>query len=163
MPRIFDNIENFLVQGLRDTLDVSYRSDFCVGYFNLRGWKEVASKIDNWNGDDDNRCRLLVGMQKAPAELLREYFSKAEEQVIDNAFAIKVKKELAQDFKDQLTIGIPTEADEAALRKLSKQIKEKKVIVKLFLKHNLHDALFNKEFFLLITVPYFLVAQKHIV
>ena len=142
MPRIFDNIENFLVQGLKDTLDVSHRSDFCVGYFNLRGWKEVASKIDNWNGGDDNCCRLLVGMQKAPAELLREYFSKAEEQVIDNAFAIKVKKELAQDFKDQLTIGIPTEADEVALRKLSKQIKDKKVIVKLFLKHNLHAKLY---------------------
>lgn len=142
MPKIFDNIENFLVQGLKDTLDVSHRSDFCVGYFNLRGWKEVAGKIDNWEGGDENCCRLLVGMQKAPNELIREYFSKSEEQVIDNAFAVKVKKELAQEFKEQLTIGIPTEDDEIALRKLSTQIKKKKVVVKLFLKHNLHAKLY---------------------
>ena len=142
MPRIYDNIENFLVQGLKDTLDVSHRSDFCVGYFNLRGWKEVASRVDKLNGGEENCCRLLVGMQKAPTELLREYFSKAEEQIIDNAFAIKVKKELAQEFKDQLTIGIPTEDDEVALRKLSVQIKSKKVIVKLFLRHNLHAKLY---------------------
>ena len=54
MPRIFDNIENFLVQGLKDTLDVSHRSDFCVGYFNLRGWKEVASRVDKLNGSEEN-------------------------------------------------------------------------------------------------------------
>jgi superfamily II DNA or RNA helicase len=142
MPRIYDNIENFLVQGLKDTLDVSRRSDFCVGYFNLRGWKEVANKIECWTGGDENCCRLLVGMQKAPTELLREYFSKTEEQIIDNAFAIKVKKELALEFKDQLTIGIPTEDDEVALRKLSIQIKSKKVVVKLFLRHNLHAKLY---------------------
>jgi superfamily II DNA or RNA helicase len=142
MPKIYDNIENYLTQGLKDTLEVSHRSDFCVGYFNLRGWKEVASKIDTWEGGEENCCRLLVGMQKGETELLREYFSKAEEQTIDNAFAIKVRKELAQDFKDQLTIGVPTEADEIALRKLSSQIKSKKVVVKLFLRHTLHAKLY---------------------
>lgn len=142
MPKIYDNIENHLIQGLKDTLDVSHRSDFCVGYFNLRGWKEVASKIDNLAGGENNCCRLLVGMQKAPTELLREYFSKSEEQVIDNAFAIKVKRELAQEFKDQLTIGIPTETDEIALRKLSTQIKSNKVVVKLFLRNHLHAKLY---------------------
>ncbi len=142
MPKIYDNIENFLVQGLKDTLDVSYRSDFCVGYFNLRGWKEVAAKIDLWEGGENNACRLLVGMQKAPTDLVREYFTHAEEQVVDNAYALKIRKELAREFKDQLTIGTPTENDENALRKLSKQIKQKKVIVKLFLKHNLHAKLY---------------------
>ena len=110
------------------TLDVSYKADFCVGYFNLRGWKQVAHHIEKWNGGENNNCRLLVGMQKPPLETIRDYFSKTEQGVIDNQTAISIKKKLAQEFKDQLTIGIPTEDDEIGLRKLSSQIKQKKVV-----------------------------------
>lgn len=142
MPKIFDNIENHLVQGLNNTLEVSHRGDFCVGYFNLRGWKQVAVQIDNLKGGDGNCCRLLIGMQKPPLEIIREYFYKTEQGLIDNQTASAIKKKLAQEFKDQLTIGVPTEEDEIGLRKLSQQIKDKKVVVKLFLRHPLHAKLY---------------------
>ena len=125
MPVIFDNIENLLVKALRDTLEVSFRSDFCVGYFNLRGWKEVADKVDDWEGGTGNCCRLLIGMQKQPQEMLREYFSFSEEELLDNKTAINIKKKFAEDFKNQLTVGYPTEQDEIGLKRLAKQLQRK--------------------------------------
>lgn len=150
MPKIYDNIDNHLTNGLNEALELSTRADFCIGYFNLRGWKEVADKIDSLAGasvvegvDDVHRiCRLLVGMQKMPVDILRDYFTKDEDHIIDQAEAVKLKKRLAQEFKDQLTIGTPTEADERALRKLSRQMKDKKVVVKLHLKYTLHAKLY---------------------
>lgn len=138
MPKIYDNIENHLKKGLNETLELSQRADFCVGYFNLRGWKEVADKIDNLTGI----CRLLVGMQKTPSDILREHFARGNDYIIDQAEAVKLKKQLAKEFKDQLTIGTPTEADEKALRKLSQQMKDKKVVVKLHLSYPLHAKLY---------------------
>lgn len=150
MPKIYDNINNHLTNGLNETLEVSNRTDFCVGYFNLRGWKEVADKIDNLSGEtiveannDVHRiCRLLVGMQKLPVDILRDFFSNDEDHIIDQAEAVKLKKRLAQEFKDQLTIGSPTEQDEKALQKLSRQMKENKVVVKLHLRYTLHAKLY---------------------
>lgn len=150
MPKIYDNIENHLTVGLNETLQLSQRTDFCVGYFNLRGWKEVAASIENLSGAEvvegeesiHRTCRLLVGMQKLPVDILRESFVKEDNHFIDLAEATKLKKRLAQEFRDQLTIGIPTKADEKALRTLSQQMKDGKVVVKLHLRHTLHAKLY---------------------
>jgi hypothetical protein len=40
MPRVFDNIDKQLPCG---TLEVSECVDFSVGYFSLRGWKQIDS------------------------------------------------------------------------------------------------------------------------
>jgi len=142
MPRIFDNIETQLLGVLVQTLHVSDRADFCVGYFNLRGWKELDDHIRHWS-DSGGACRLLVGMQKPPQEQLREALSLlGQGDTIDNQSAIRIKKRLAEEFRRQLTFGAPNNDDEAGLRKLSQRLREKKVIVKLFLRHPLHAKLY---------------------
>ncbi len=142
MPKIYDNIENIFYDGLMQSIQASYRSDLCVGYFNLRGWKRLSGYIDGYLGTNDHCCRLLIGMQKPSAELLREHLSSRDEGMMDNATALVLRKKIAQEFRQQLTFGLPSQGDEEGLRKLSAQLKEKKVTVKLFLKHPLHAKLY---------------------
>ena len=145
MPRIFDNLtrESELVTGLSQAMGLSERADFCIGYFNLRGWRQIDRFVEEWPGGEGHCCRLLVGMQQMPEDQLRQALNLARsDEEIDQRTAISLKQKLAQEFRDQLTFGVPTEADEAGLRRLADQITAGKLKVKLFLRHSLHAKLY---------------------
>ena len=150
MARIYDNIETKFTQGLQDIITNMgvKRVDFCVGYFNLRGWQLVVNQIDQIPGDyvyEGNKqefrcCRLLIGMHQPDQELVRRLYSK--EQPTDAAYAQQCKLEIAREFKKQLLLGLPTKQDEWTLRRLSAQLKEDKVCVKLYVAEPLHAKLY---------------------
>ena len=108
MPTIYDNIDQRLLPALSTALTLAGRSDFCVGYFNLRGWREIDHLIERWAGGPGQQCRLLVGMQKLPQQELRQLFARDGSQDLDNATAASLKRRLATEFREQLTVGFPT-------------------------------------------------------
>ena len=150
MARIYDNIDTLFKKGLQDTISNMgvKRVDFCVGYFNLRGWDLVVNEIDNLDGDfvyekDKQvfrRCRLLIGMHQPDEELVRQLYSK--DQLHDANYVQQCKLEIAREFRKQLLLGHPTMKDEWTLRRLSAQLKEEKVCVKLFVDYPLHAKLY---------------------
>src|SRR5579875_3723622 len=142
MPRIFDNIDQKLLDALRNTLKTAQRADFCVGYFNLRGWHAIDSLMENWRGDEDGRCRLLIGMQEKPEDELLRLFSLAGAQEIDQSTVVRLRKQMAQEFRQQLLVGAPSNQDEEGLRRLSRELRSGKLAVKLFLRHKLHAKLY---------------------
>ena len=150
MARIFDNIEikfTEALQGIITNVGVR-RVDFCVGYFNLRGWNLVVNQIDNVPGDyvyEGNEqkfrcCRLLIGMHQPDRELVRLLYS--AKKLPDANYVSQCKLAIAREFKQQLLRGLPTQQDEWTLRRLSAQLKDEKVCVKLYLAEPLHAKLY---------------------
>ena len=119
-----------------------------MGYFNLRGWNIVVDQIDTLTGDfvyeDDKRifrkCRLLIGMHQPSDELIRQLYT--EQQLPDANYVSQCKLTIAHDFRRQLQLGFPTKQDEFTLRRLSAQMKDEKVCVKLYLREPLHAKLY---------------------
>lgn len=151
MARIYDNIDIKFTDGLRGIIENTgvKRVDFCVGYFNLRGWNLIVEQVDKLPGgyvyEDDKRrvrfCRLLIGMHRPDEELIRSFYSH-QEALPDSEYAQRCKRQIAEDFRKQLLLGLPSDADERTLRRLSVQLKEGKVCVKLYLKEPLHAKLY---------------------
>ena len=143
MARIFDNIEQELLPALRASLAVSSRADFCVGYLNLRGWSAVDDLIQSWDASVGQVCRVLVGMQRPPSDDIRAlYHAGSQDEGLDNARAVRLKSQFAAHLKEQITLGIPTGNDEAALRTLARQLRAGQVRIKLFLPYPLHAKLY---------------------
>src|SRR5260370_24433682 len=108
MPRIFDNIESHLLEALQDTLKVSERADFCVGYFNLRGWQHLDCLMEHWQGGASGSCRLLIGMAERPEDELRKLFSLRGGPEIDQSTVLRLKQRMAQELRHLLVLAAPT-------------------------------------------------------
>ena len=80
-------------------------------------------------------------MHRPPEELIRQLYS-GEEYTPDANDAQNAKLKIAEDFRNQLLLGLPTNTDQATLRKLSQQLKDGKVCVKLYLREPLHAKLY---------------------
>ena len=151
MARIYDNIELKFTEGLQGIINnVGVRRvDFCVGYFNLRGWDLIVNQIDTLQGDyvyegRDRKlrvCRLLIGMHRPDEDLIRQLYGR-DDSMPDAEFVSRCKIQIAAQFRKQLLLGIPTAKDEWTLRRLSAQMKEGKVCVKLYLREPLHAKLY---------------------
>lgn len=153
MARIYDNIDLKFERGLQDIITNTgvKRVDFCVGYFNLRGWNLICDQVDTLDGDyveEDiqpmpihRTCRLLIGMHQPDEELLHWLYSN-DELLPDDKFVRQQKLIIARNFRKQLLIGLPTKRDEWTLRRLSSQLKDGKVVVKLYCREPLHAKLY---------------------
>ncbi len=148
MPRIFDNINSHLLPTLQETLRTAERADFCVGYFNLRGWQQLAPhNVKQRRGEERTEyaatCRLLVGMHVTPSDELRHALRRQDnDELLDNQTAQRDKRRIAEEFRQQLTFGSPSNQDEAALRQLAQQIHSGQLTVKVYLRHPLHAKLY---------------------
>ena len=82
-------------------------------------------------------------MQGRPEDELRSQLAQfGDAPLMDNATAVRQRKNLAVAFREQLTFGAPTNHDETALRQLANQLRSGKVVVKLYLRHRLHAKLY---------------------
>ncbi len=143
MSSIYDNIEQPILPELQHYLKQAYRADFCVGYFNLRGWRQIDADIQRFEGSEGQACRLLVGMYRFPKEELRQALAiGVEPERIDQGQAIRLQTLMAQEFRQQLTYGAPSADDEEGLQRLRSQLLAHKLQVKLFLRHPLHAKLY---------------------
>lgn len=154
MARIYDNIDisfKYALQLILKTGGIE-RADFCVGYFNMRGWDMVDEYVENIKGgyveegEDGEEskfrvCRILVGMFRPPKDIVRDMYNNIENR-LDNEKAQICKRQIVTDFRKQLLLGLPTSHDESTLRNLSRQMKDGKVCIKLYLQEPLHAKLY---------------------
>ncbi|MBC7292569.1 MAG: NgoFVII family restriction endonuclease, partial [Thermoleophilia bacterium] len=144
MPQIFDNINVRLIDGLRNVLRDTVACSFCVGYLNLRGWQQVADLTETLpGGDESEACRVLIGMHRPPEEEMKLLqTARRGPDTPDGPTLARLTRRMTESFKEQLEFGVPTDEAETALRCLARQLRERKVLVKAFLRYPLHAKLY---------------------
>lgn len=126
------------------------RVDFCVGYFNLRGWDFIADEIDRLTGCDvvegddgpiHRTARLLIGMQETIDDEVRRRYGHSQWAPDSDSVQRYIPK-IVKNFREQICYGSSSRRDEETLRTLRRQMEEGKVCVKLHLRHRLHAKLY---------------------
>ena len=131
MPRIFDNLEptSTLLTALQKTLELASRADFCVGYFNLRGWRGLAPCVDEWN-KDDGPCRVLIGMQRLPHDDLREALSLVDRSSAVDSLNMQLRTGASDDQLAGLVIAL-REEDKFCVKDAAADDQEPQIICSL--------------------------------
>lgn len=144
MPTIYDNIESSLLDGLLRVLPQATRASLCIGYLNLRGWESLAKALDHLpGGDERHACRVLVGMYRPPEEEMRQMQAFwREDDFLDGSKQALLKRRITQGFKEQIEFGVPSAQAQETLRHLARQLRQRKVLVRLFLGYPLHAKLY---------------------
>ena len=144
MPRIIDNLEVGLAEDLRaEIAHGAVRLDAAIGYFNLRGWQELADAVDGMPRTEGTpKARVLIGMARDPHDELRRELTGRGDSTLDNASRNLMRRQIREVLREQLTIGLPTTADEKALQQLRTQMDCGDVAIKLHLAHRLHAKLY---------------------
>jgi hypothetical protein len=101
MPRIFDNIEQYLLPLLKETLKLLKRADFCVGYFNLRGWSKMDEGIDRFAGGEGTCSNLTLSGLQNQGEL--------NVDILDHDACTKLQKWFEDRWRDRWCIDISQE------------------------------------------------------
>jgi len=151
MTRIIDNNDLVLSEVLSQVLPGATRLDACVGYFNIRGYDQIAPHIDAMRstpvlGNAESPVRILLGMALAgDAQLQAEFDAVARDNLGlagDRGTALQVAKRQVAKIAEQLIWGAPTAAHRSALQALLQDLKRGTVTVKIFTERPLHAKLY---------------------
>lgn len=149
MSKIIDNSsENTLNLALNKAVSTAKSVDICVGYFNVRGWNQIADSLDSVRASQGKEpVRLLVGMAVSEQHSQKKFFEqdfKLEDDVenLDFISAQKRSENAVRDFADQLTWGLPSKSGQAAVRGLLADLKAGTVVIKFAARRRLHAKLY---------------------
>jgi len=143
---LFDNIEEFLGEQLIKTFQASERIDAAVGYFNMRGWRDLSEELDTRDPNPDGSpvARVLVGMTAPTSHemvlegLQRDVTGEGEDLSLDAPEAKQRRRMSMVKFREQLMRGLPNGAQKQALLRMRRHLSDGVLTVKLFTRRPMH-------------------------